>query len=114
MMPAFTSSSLKCPMSNMSFSLGGIPCSEFFVALTITMTRIVRSLSPAFVLATSGGGPDRQGIGSFFRFLESRVIRPRLLRHERRHDDGVAPTVDRSGLRERARVVLARRDLFRV
>jgi membrane-bound lytic murein transglycosylase B len=41
MMPAFTSSSLNLPMSASSFSLGITPASEFFVALTITMTRIV-------------------------------------------------------------------------
>ena len=41
MMPALTSCSLKAVMSASSFSLGMIPASEFFVALTITMTRIV-------------------------------------------------------------------------
>src|SRR5262245_58867948 len=39
--PALTSSSLNLPMSASSFSLGITPASEFFVALTITMTRIV-------------------------------------------------------------------------
>jgi hypothetical protein len=41
MMPAFTSSSLNLPMSASSFSLGITPASEFLVALTITITRIV-------------------------------------------------------------------------
>ena len=41
MTPAFTSSSLNLPISASSFSLGITPASEFFVALTITMTRIV-------------------------------------------------------------------------
>src|ERR1700754_1192117 len=41
MMPAFTSSSLNLPMSANSFSLGITPASEFLLALTITMTRIV-------------------------------------------------------------------------
>ena len=40
-MPAFTSSSLNLPMSVRSSSLGIAPASEFFVALIITMTRIV-------------------------------------------------------------------------
>src|SRR5215468_7876829 len=40
MMPAFTSDSLNLPISANSFSLGMMPASEFFVAFTITMTRI--------------------------------------------------------------------------
>src|SRR5262245_63979286 len=45
MTPALTSSSLNLPMSLNSFSEGSIPASEFFVAFTITMTRIVGLLS---------------------------------------------------------------------
>src|SRR5262245_57081021 len=44
MTPAFTSSSLKFPISRSSFSLGITPASEFFVALMSTITRIVHSL----------------------------------------------------------------------
>jgi hypothetical protein len=49
MMPAFTSSSLYLPMSASIFSLGITFASEFFVAFTITITRIVfASCSPVF------------------------------------------------------------------
>src|SRR5262245_23896741 len=41
MMPAATSSSLNRPISASSRSLGITPASEFFVAFTMTMTRIV-------------------------------------------------------------------------
>ena len=40
-MPAFTSSSLNLPMSSRSFVSGRTPASDSFVALTITMNRIV-------------------------------------------------------------------------
>jgi hypothetical protein len=40
MTPAFTSSSLNFPISARSFSLGITLASEFFVAFTITITRI--------------------------------------------------------------------------
>ena len=43
MMPLFTSSSLNLPISVRSFSLGITPPSEFFVAFTITMTRMTVS-----------------------------------------------------------------------
>ena len=43
MMPALTSSSLNLPISASSFSLGIMPASLFFEALTITMTLIVVS-----------------------------------------------------------------------
>jgi hypothetical protein len=42
------------PMSASSFSLGITPASEFFVALTITITRIV------VLLLGLGGGPGRE------------------------------------------------------
>src|SRR5262245_2542004 len=44
-MPAFISWSLNWPISVSSFSPGSAPASELFVALTITMTRIVVLLS---------------------------------------------------------------------
>jgi hypothetical protein len=44
MTPAFTSSSLNSPISRSSFSLGITPASELFVALIMTMTRIVSIL----------------------------------------------------------------------
>jgi hypothetical protein len=52
MTPAFTSSSLKRPISASIFSLGITPASEFFVARTITMTRIAAPPS-----ASTNGGP---------------------------------------------------------
>src|SRR6185312_7341748 len=45
MTPAFTSSSLKRPMSARSFSSGITPASESFVAFTITMNRMFDSFS---------------------------------------------------------------------
>src|SRR5262249_14402708 len=54
MTPAFTNSSLNLPMSASSFSLGIAPASEFFVALTTTMPRIV-------VLLLRLGGPPVEG-----------------------------------------------------
>src|SRR5262249_42713187 len=60
--PSFASSSLYRTMSQMSFSSGGIPASESFVALRIAMNRM--SLSPLFSgpgLPTLHRGDDRPG-----------------------------------------------------
>src|SRR5215468_8370863 len=76
MMPALTSSSLKLPMSASSFSEGITPFSEFFVALTMTMTRIVLLLSNPRIgvsgldrlpleSATNETGPDRHVLRIF-------------------------------------------------
>src|SRR6185503_19900813 len=72
MIPALTSSSLNFPMAVRSSLLGIFPASEFFVAFTITITRIAvlpvgsrgraghdRPGSPASDLATNRGGADR-------------------------------------------------------
>src|SRR5262249_34885623 len=50
--PAFTSASLNLPISVSSVSLGMIPASEFFVAFTITITRIGLLLSVATLVGT--------------------------------------------------------------
>src|SRR5262245_30864231 len=67
MIPALTSCSLNLPMSASIFSLGITPASEFFVALTITMTRIVvllfvgtRLSLPRFERSTNDIPRDRQ------------------------------------------------------
>src|SRR5919108_4600662 len=48
--PAFTSSSLNFPISASSLVVGSLPASESLVALTITMNRIVASLSTQVIL----------------------------------------------------------------
>src|SRR5579862_2697704 len=62
--PALASSSLNLPIAASSFSSGSAPDSDFFVAFTITMNRIVvspfwRPFRLALTLATSSGRPDR-------------------------------------------------------
>ena len=64
MTPALTSSSLNFPMSVRSFSLGITPASEFLVAFTITMTRIVVLPSLAFQR-----GDEREPRGSTWGML---------------------------------------------
>src|SRR6266498_53459 len=64
MMPALTSSSLYLPMSLRSFSVGRAPASEFFVALTITMTLIVFSLVRARPHASLLKGDESARAGS--------------------------------------------------
>src|SRR6185295_1831249 len=70
MTPAFTSSSLKLPMSVSSFGSGRVPASDSFVAFTITITRIC--LSPAFskmslfTYKSNDALADRQGAKTFY------------------------------------------------
>ncbi|MNC90014.1 hypothetical protein D3C83_60480 [compost metagenome] len=61
MMPALTSSSLYLPISASSFSPGMMPASEFFVALTMTMTRIACAPSRYASTGRTSDSPSNPG-----------------------------------------------------